>query len=327
MQENYHIDPRRDIPIYQQIVDEMSADIRGGHLPHGEKLPTVQEMADSLNVARGTVKRAYDELERQGLIEKIQGRGTFVRFTSADTASRKEQAMAAIDDLFDRLAALDFSMAEAEIFLDLKLRQRQQQTPNLKVAAVECNPESLSQMVEQLRQISQLDIHSYLLDDVVAYPYKIGEEMDLIVTTTEHFSTLEKIVSHRDKLVCVALRLATNYMTRLVKLRPGQTVGILAGSERFAQLMRSTCESYAEQLHLAQPRLFSRDMDVKTFFADKDAVLVPEDFERFCPRELHKALEGWERRGKLIRCAYRVDEGSFIYLKEKIQRVREKRRI
>lgn len=323
----YHVDPERDVPIYQQLVDEISADIRSGRLACGEKLPTVQEMETQLGIARGTIKRAYDDLEHQGLIEKVQGRGTFVCFRTVDSASRKEQAMAAIDQLFDRMAQLDFSLSEVGIFLDLKLRERENRTPNLKVAAVECNPESLSQMVEQLRQIRSLDIYSYLLDDVVAYPYKIGEEMDLIVTTTEHFAALEKLVPHRDQLVCVALRLATNYMTQLVKLRPGQTVGILSGSDRFAQLMRSTCETYAERLNLTTPVLFSHDLNMASYTEGKDAVLVPEDCERFCPRELHSSLRSLEKKGKLIRCAYRVDEGSLIYLQEKIGRLREKRSI
>ena len=323
----YHVDPERNIPIYQQLVDEISADIRNGRLTCGEKLPTVKEMENQLGIARGTIKRAYDELEHQRLIEKIQGRGTFVCYRAADSGSRKDQAMAAIDELFDRMAQLELSLSEVEIFLNLKLRERENRTPNLKVAAVECNPESLSQMVAQLRQIQSLDIHSFLLDDVISYPYKIGEEMDLIVTTTEHFSTLEEVVSHRDKVVQVALRLSTNYMTRLVKLRPGQIVGVLAGSDRFAQLMYSTCQAYADQLKVSEPLLFSRDLNAKAYFDGKDAVLVPEDYERFCPRELHSILRSLEKQGKLIRCAYRVDEGSFIYLQEKIGRLREKRRI
>lgn len=323
----YQIDPKRDIPIYQQLVDELSADIRSGRLTCGDKLPTVQEMADELDIARGTIKRAYDELEHQKLIEKIQGRGTFVCYHATDPGSRKEQAMTAIDELFDQMSALDFSLSEVRIFLDLKLRQREERTPNLKVAAVECNTESLSQMVEQLRQIGQIDLYSYLVDDVLAYPYQIEEEMDLIVTTTEHFEQLAQVLRSRDKLAQAALRLSTNYMTQLVQLQSGQKVGILTSSERFAQLMTSTCQVYADHPTLVPPRYFSRELDVKGYFSHLDAVLVPEEYERYCPRELHNALSAQEKRGKLIRCAYRIDDGSFIYLREKVGRLCEKRKI
>ena len=97
------------MPIYQQLTDCICTAIKKGILPSGEQLPTVQEMTDELGIARGTVKRAYDELERLNMVEKIQGRGTFVCYHSADTNSRKEQAMAAIDAM---LVALNLKAAE-----------------------------------------------------------------------------------------------------------------------------------------------------------------------------------------------------------------------
>ena len=97
MESIFQINPELNIPIYQQMVDSVSAAIRSGSLPNGQKLPTVQEVSQSLNIARGTVKRAYDELEYAGLIQKVQGRGTFVCYRQVDTTSRKDQAMAAID--------------------------------------------------------------------------------------------------------------------------------------------------------------------------------------------------------------------------------------
>ena len=78
MESLYSVDPGLDIPIYQQLVDRIRVSVKKGRLKSGQRLPTVQELADSLSVARGTVKRAYDELEREGLLEKVQGRGTFV---------------------------------------------------------------------------------------------------------------------------------------------------------------------------------------------------------------------------------------------------------
>ena len=93
----YEVNPQLDVPIYQQLVDTIRAGVQKGELAPKEKLPTVQQLADMLGVARGTIKRAYDELERAGLVEKVQGRGTFVCYQPANSGSRKEQAMAAID--------------------------------------------------------------------------------------------------------------------------------------------------------------------------------------------------------------------------------------
>ena len=71
----FSVNPQLDIPIYRQLVDAIRAEVKKGTLPPQTQLPTVQELSETLNVARGTVKRVYDELEREGLVEKVQGRG------------------------------------------------------------------------------------------------------------------------------------------------------------------------------------------------------------------------------------------------------------
>ena len=123
----YQINPSLDIPIYQQLVDAIRVSVQRGELAPKEKLPTVQQLSEELGVARGTIKRAYDELERLGLVEKLQGSGTFVKYRPEDSASSKEQAMAAIDNMFKSLEDMGFSPMEINIFLNLKMREREQE--------------------------------------------------------------------------------------------------------------------------------------------------------------------------------------------------------
>ena len=149
--ERYRVDSGLAVPIYQQLVDAVRSDIKRGALAPGEQLPTVQRMAQSLGMAQGTVKRAYDQLEQLGLLEKIQGRGTFVRHQPAPSTSRKEQAVAAIDTLLDQLTAMGLSAGEIRIFLDLKLRERAERLAPVKVGVVAECPEVLRQLTEQLR--------------------------------------------------------------------------------------------------------------------------------------------------------------------------------
>ena len=320
----YHIDPELNIPIYQQLVDKIRSAIKKGDLSVGMQLPTVQEMAAQLSIARGTIKRAYDELEREGLIEKIQGSGTFVRYQPSESGSRMDRAMESIDGLFDHLESLGLSMSEISIYVSLKLRERAEQTQNLKVAVVECNMENLSQLSEQLRQIEGIEPYSYLLQTVESYPYKLGEEMDLIVTTAEHVSFLSGIVPDRKKIARIALRLSTQCIAPIVKLQAGSSVGILSCSQRFGQLLYEACETFGEHVHVDAPRLFSDEFDYEVFFSGKTAVLVPEEFERYIPDKTIRVLQRPEIMQKLIRCSYEMDEGSNLYLQEKIGRLREK---
>lgn len=69
----------RDGTLYEAIVDALAADIRDGRLAPGDRLPTQRTLAAELDVALGTVTRAYTEARRRGLIEGAVGRGTFVR--------------------------------------------------------------------------------------------------------------------------------------------------------------------------------------------------------------------------------------------------------
>ena len=164
----FHINAQSDVPVYRQLVDEIRSAIRAGRLAAGAQLPTVLAMAEDLGLARGTIKRAYDELELLGLVEKVQGRGTFVCYRPPSPGSRKEQAMDLIDRMLDGMGELGFSTEEIGIFLELKLRERAVNAPDVRVAVIESSSENLSQMARQLRQLEGVEICSYLLSSVEA---------------------------------------------------------------------------------------------------------------------------------------------------------------
>jgi GntR family transcriptional regulator len=72
------VDPRSSTPIYQQVMDAVKAAIARGLLPAGSRMPSVRELATSMTLNHNTVAKAYQELEREGIIEVLRGRGTFV---------------------------------------------------------------------------------------------------------------------------------------------------------------------------------------------------------------------------------------------------------
>ena len=66
-------------PVYLQVVDQIKAAAAAGTLQSGESLPTIRPLAEELRVNRNTIAKAYTELENQGIIETIPGKGCFVR--------------------------------------------------------------------------------------------------------------------------------------------------------------------------------------------------------------------------------------------------------
>jgi GntR family transcriptional regulator len=78
-------------PLYQQIIDGLKREVAEGRLAPGAPLPSFRGLAEELLVSVITVKRAYEELEREGLIYRRQGLGTFVSEAATDR-SREAKA-------------------------------------------------------------------------------------------------------------------------------------------------------------------------------------------------------------------------------------------
>ncbi|PAB58078.1 GntR family transcriptional regulator [Anaeromicrobium sediminis] len=85
----FNINPRSSTPIYTQIVDEVKESILKGILEPGDKMPSVRELAKMMTINPNTIQKAYKELERQMVIEKIRGKGTFV---STDYKGKRDES-------------------------------------------------------------------------------------------------------------------------------------------------------------------------------------------------------------------------------------------
>ena len=88
------ISPAAPGALYQQIVDGLKREVSEGRLMPGAALPSFRVLAEDLLVSVITVKRAYEELEREGIIYRRQGLGTFVAETAGERSrdAKKERA-------------------------------------------------------------------------------------------------------------------------------------------------------------------------------------------------------------------------------------------
>jgi GntR family transcriptional regulator len=78
------IDNSSDLPVYQQIIDQVKRDIALGRLKSGEKLPTVRQLAAQLAINPNTIAKAYRFLERDGIITTKAGAGAYVSDLSSN---------------------------------------------------------------------------------------------------------------------------------------------------------------------------------------------------------------------------------------------------
>lgn len=101
------IDPSDPVPIYRQIVDQLTRRIAVGALRQGDRVPTVREIAMQARVNRNTAARAIQELEREGLVVTRVGLGTFVSEEAANVGPPIERLDPSIDRLLDDARALE----------------------------------------------------------------------------------------------------------------------------------------------------------------------------------------------------------------------------
>lgn len=78
------------IPLYYQLREQFRSKILSGELKYGDKLPSETELCKQLNLSRSTVKQSYDGLVSDGLITRVQGKGTFVDYNHLDYDILKE---------------------------------------------------------------------------------------------------------------------------------------------------------------------------------------------------------------------------------------------
>ncbi|MEX6344697.1 PSM export ABC transporter transcriptional regulator PmtR [Staphylococcus ureilyticus] len=84
-------------PIYEQIKQQVKENILKGYVAPGEHLPSMRELAQDLSVSVITTKRAYEDLEKDGFVFTIRGKGTFVK--EQDSSILKEKQFIVIESL------------------------------------------------------------------------------------------------------------------------------------------------------------------------------------------------------------------------------------
>ncbi len=109
------------VPIYEQIEEQIKTQIMSGSLTAGDALPSMRVLAKELKISIITTKRAYEDLERDGYIATVQGKGCFVNSMNADLI--KENMLYSVQELFEKAVdkAVIGKISQDELIETLKL--------------------------------------------------------------------------------------------------------------------------------------------------------------------------------------------------------------
>ena len=113
------------IPIYEQIKKSIINQILEGELNEDELLPSIRVLARDIKISAMTIKKAYDELEKEGYLKSIQGKGTFVAPKNTELA--KEQAQRDIENYIEKIVAISsrFEIDENNVIEMFKMIYRE----------------------------------------------------------------------------------------------------------------------------------------------------------------------------------------------------------
>lgn len=114
-----------DEPIYTQVTKQIKGFIINGELKEEEALPSIRSLAKELGISVITTKRAYEELEKEGFIETVAGKGSFVAAQNKDFLREKKMKLIEqmLLEVVDNAILMDISLEELKTMLELLYKE------------------------------------------------------------------------------------------------------------------------------------------------------------------------------------------------------------
>ena len=108
----FRLDLGSGVPVYRQIIDQVTGGMAAGTLAGGDQLPTVRQVAVDLSINPNTVMRAYRELEIRGVLETQQGTGTFIghKKVKRDEVERQRRLNQLVGEFVARAGSAGFTV-------------------------------------------------------------------------------------------------------------------------------------------------------------------------------------------------------------------------
>lgn len=220
-------------PLHMQLKAQLTHLIQAGECPPGSRLPTVRELAGSLRINRNTASRVFAELEREGYLSCVPGRGTFVAPRGAERKSgRLREVLSAIDEVASRAKRLGVSASEFATAFYARTHASGGVVRGRKVRAlfVECNRPQLDLFSAELADALPLRVESVLIGDLARRVRRaLGSlrKCALVVTTFFHVREVGRLVAQTDvEVVGLLAEVSPATLTRLAELPDGTRVGV-----------------------------------------------------------------------------------------------------
>lgn len=230
---------KNGIPLYMQVKEAVMAEIKNGVWKTGDKLPTERELSEKLQVSRNTVSQAYQELEAEGVLSSVQGRGTFVcdRDDAVRIENRKDLLLKIIDVAMEEGLQLGFSLEEFVEMTEQRAKEKIAFLTQVKVVFIECNREQVDYFAKRLEFDSGVAITPLVLEDMRQDINRYLPEVvssDLVITTFFHYDEVKDLLGTRKNVLAIALDPKLETIVRIARIPAGRKIGLVCKSANFS---------------------------------------------------------------------------------------------
>lgn len=267
-----------DVPIYRQIVTQLSFMIETGDLAPGQALPSARLLADNLHINRNTVARAYAELAEIGLVEGRGRSGTIVVGPGPEREGSlaRDQARQLLEAATRECIELGLSAAEIQsLVMSLALRA---EDDLLKVSFVECNVDRAKYFASELEDKIGVKVKPLVLGTFAPEE----ERADLVLTTFFHLAEVRALM-RRPNTEIVAIVVAPHVQTlvQIASVAKNGTVGIWYRTDEQAITVRDSLRDSGIKNIEVLDGIEDKDLE------GVDLVVIPDGMG-----ELRRQLEG-----------------------------------
>lgn len=219
------IDRSSNTPVREQLIEQLRYLIASGHFQVDETLPSTRKLADQLGISFHTVRKAYQALQDEGLIDAQVGRGYMVLDRAPlDKSERMERGATVVHDALQTLIGLGLDDAEIEYLFQEQANLLEHAQLERKLLVAHPVPEFGALYAEQIGSALQRSVEAVSIEHLRGH-----QDADFIFTTFEHLNRVMQAVPRADTLGFVTY-LPSKLLERVARLRSNETIGLVTRS-------------------------------------------------------------------------------------------------
>jgi len=306
-------------PIYSQIVNEVVKSIENRQLKYGAKLPTERELASVLAVSRGTVKKAYAELEKKGVISIVWGSGAYITGRGLHDDLDENEPLQELIEVFNKK---QYAAEEAKLYTDIKI-QKAFVSGKVNIAFVDNCPENLILCKQILDTMKNVFAGVFLYDDIRRFK-NIGyllSEYDMVLAGESCFAPLAQQVAGLDKkLTQVNLTVNKDTTISLLNILDTTKIGLLSKSRAFKEIVNAVLKKSGARItdkdHVLEK--WTGIEEFNQFIQGKDYLILPPLNCLNIPIDVYNEIFRFVHNGgALITFYHGFDKSSLHYIEDK----------